>query len=89
MGFASSPDALAAAWSRVKAYGIQPSTAFSIADPFVAYAVDAAVARWGMAFEAAMQEAGKDKKDPQAQERARATVLRRWLPSERRYATPN
>lgn len=79
---------LATAWARVKAYGTQPSAAFNIRDPFVAYAVDACVARWGLAFDAAIQQAGSDAKTAEAAARAQQRVLRAWLPSQRRYATP-
>jgi len=58
-------------------------------DEFVAYAFDSAVCRWGMAFEAALQDAGQGAKTPDAADKARQRVLRRWLPSERRYADPS
>jgi hypothetical protein len=76
---------LAGAWARVKAYGITPSVTFAITDPFVAYAVDACVARWGLAFDAALSEATSGAKDQDAAARAQGAVLRRWLPSQRRY----
>lgn len=76
---------LAGAWARVKAYGVMPSVAFKVSDPFVAYAVDACVARWGLAFDAALAEAAVGAKDQEAAMRAQGTVLRRWLPSQRRY----
>lgn len=79
---------LAAAWTRVKAYGVRPSEEFRIRDPFVAYAVDTCVSRWGQAFDAALSEAVQGAKTEQAAEQAQQRVLRRWLPSERRYADP-
>lgn len=59
-----------------------------MSDPFVAYAFDSAVTRWGMAFEYALSDAGTNAKTPQATEAARQRVIRRWVPSERRYADP-
>lgn len=76
---------LASAWARVKAYGVRPSQTFGIASPFVAYAVDSAVARWGTAFDAAIAEAGADAKDAEAAARKQGAVLRRWVPSTRKY----
>lgn len=50
-----------------------------------AYAVDAAVLRWGTAFQSALDASGQGAKTPeQAQARAEQ-VLRRWVPSTRRY----
>jgi hypothetical protein len=69
--------------------GCRPSGVYGIpAGSFEAYAFDSAVVRWGSAFEAALSDAGKDAKTEQAAESARARVLRRWLPSQRRYADP-
>jgi len=62
-------------------YGLVPGS-------FEAYAFDSAVVRWGTAFEAALSDAGTEAKTTQAAEAARQRVLRRWLPSERRYADP-
>jgi len=80
---------LAEAWARVKAYGEKPSETFHVSTPFAAYALDSAVARWGMAFDAAMAEAASDARSPEAAERKQMQVLRRWIPSQRRYADPN
>jgi hypothetical protein len=63
-------------------YGIEPGS-------FEGYAFDSAVVRWGTAFEAALSDAAQGAKSEQAAEGARAQVLRRWLPSQRRYADPN
>lgn len=62
-------------------FGIEPGS-------FEAYAFDSAVVRWGTAFEAALADASHGAKNDQAAEAARERVLRRWLPSERRYADP-
>jgi len=50
-----------------------------------AYALDAAVVRWGTAFNAALQEAGSEAKTPAEAERRAQTVVRRWIPSTRKY----
>lgn len=63
-------------------YGIEPGS-------FEAYAFDSAVVRWGSAFEAALSDAVHGAKNEGAAEMARQRVLRRWLPSQRRYADPN
>lgn len=63
-------------------FGMEPGT-------FEAYALDSAVVRWGTAFEAALSDATRGAKTDQGAEAARQRVLRRWLPSERRYADPN
>ncbi len=57
-------------------------------DEFVSYAFDSAVTRWGMAFEAALADAGNGAKSTEKAEAARQRVIRRWLPSERKYADP-
>lgn len=63
-------------------FGLEPGS-------FEAYAFDSAVVRWGNAFEAALQDAVHGAKNEQAAEAARQRVLRRWLPSQRRYADPS
>jgi hypothetical protein len=50
-----------------------------------AYAVDAAVVRWGTAFKAAIEAAGAEAKNKGEAERKTQTVIRRWLPSARQY----
>jgi hypothetical protein len=63
----------------------RPSEVYSLeAGSLEAYAFDSAVVRWGSAFQSALAEAGS-KKDPEAAQR---TVIRRWLPSQRKYADP-
>lgn len=49
------------------------------------YAVDAAVVRWGTAFQAAIEHAGSDSKTQAEAERKVQTMVRRWLPSQRQY----
>jgi len=50
-----------------------------------AYAIDAAVVRWGTAFKNAVESAGADAKNRQEAERKVQTVIRKWLPSTRQY----
>jgi hypothetical protein len=50
-----------------------------------AYAIDAAVVRWGTAFQNAVETAGADAKNRQEAERKVQTVIRKWLPSTRQY----
>ena len=49
------------------------------------YAVDAAVVRWGTAFQAAIEHAGSDSKTQAEAERKVQTMVRRWVPSQRVY----
>ena len=68
----------------------RPSEVYGLeSGSFEAYAFDSAVVRWGTALEAALSDAANGAKDSQAAEAARQRVLRRWLPSERRYADPS
>lgn len=50
-----------------------------------AYAIDAAVVRWGSAFQAAVDSAGNGAKTQAEAESKTAGVVRRWVPSTRRY----
>lgn len=50
-----------------------------------AYALDAAVVRWGTAFQAAIEAATADAKNRGEAERKADQVVRRWVPSTRRY----
>lgn len=50
-----------------------------------AYAIDAAVVRWGTAFQAAIERAGSDSKTTAEAERKVSNMIRRWIPSQRRY----
>lgn len=50
-----------------------------------AYAIDAAVVRWGSAFQAAVDSAGAGAKNQAEAESKTAGVVRRWIPSTRRY----
>jgi hypothetical protein len=78
------------AWSMSRAMHCRPSAVYGLAPGSLeAYAFDSAVVRWGTAFEAALQDAVQGAKTDQAAAAARQRVLRRWLPSERRYADPS
>jgi hypothetical protein len=81
------PESLFHTWQMSQAWKCRPSAVYGIeAGSFEAYAFDSAVTRWGMAFEAALSNAGGgNAKDPEAAQR---TVIRRWLPSQRQYANP-
>lgn len=50
-----------------------------------AYALDAAVVRWGTAFQAALEAATANAKNQGEAERKADQVVRRWIPSTRRY----
>lgn len=76
------------AWQMSRAMRCRPSEVYRMSDEFVAYAFDSAVTRWGTAFEGAMAEAANKAKDADAAERAQQRIIRRWLPSERKYADP-
>jgi hypothetical protein len=71
-----------------RALHCRPSEVYRMSDDFVAYAFDSAVTRWGMAFEAALSDAANGAKTPEAAEKARQRTIRRWIPSERKYADP-
>lgn len=50
-----------------------------------AYAIDAAIVRWGTAFTAAIESAGREAKTQAEADRKTQTVIRKWLPSTRQY----
>lgn len=49
------------------------------------YAIDGAVVRWGTAFQGAIEDATADSKSRQQAEQKADSVLRKWVPSTRRY----
>lgn len=49
------------------------------------YALDAAVIRWGTAFQNALESATSGAKNQAEAERKADQVMRRWVPSTRRY----
>lgn len=83
------PASLFNAWNMSRAMRCRPSEVYKMTDDFVSYAFDSAVTRWGMAFEAALAEASNSAKDADRAATARQRVIRRWLPSERKYADPS
>jgi hypothetical protein len=76
------------AWSMMKATGRSTSQTLGL-EGLLAYAVDQAVVHWGTSFEAAMQAATQGAKKPADAEKAAAREVRKWLPSQRRYADPS
>lgn len=76
------------AWTTMKATGTPTSQALGLTG-ILGYAVDRAVVHWGTAFESAVQAAGRGAKTEQAADKAVAREVRRWLPSQRQYASPN
>lgn len=54
-------------------------------DGLEAYCLDMAVVRWGTAFQAALDGATNGAKNTAEAERKADTVIRRWIPSTRRY----
>jgi hypothetical protein len=82
------PASLFNAWNMSRAMRCRPSEVYKMTDEFVAYAFDSAVTRWGMAFDSALAEAANSAKNPDKAQVAQERVIRRWLPSERKYADP-
>lgn len=76
------------AYTTMQATHTRPSELFGITG-LVAYCVDRAVVHFGTSFEAAVHDATSGAKTPQAAEKARDRVIRRWLPSARQYADPS
>lgn len=60
----------------------RPSTLYGVSDPVAAYCFDSAVVRWGLGFEAAVQDATSKANSQQASEQAQRRVVRRWLKQE-------
>lgn len=54
-------------------------------DGLEAYALDAAVVRWGTAFQAAIESATANAKNRGEAEQKVDQVTRRWVPSTKRY----
>lgn len=50
-----------------------------------AYAIDAAVVRWGTAFQSAIESAAQGAKNQAEADRKVQNTIRRWVPSTRRY----
>lgn len=72
-----------------KSLKVPPSEVYGIeAGSLEAYAMNAAVVRWGTAYDAAVAYATQDAKDNNAARAAADRVTRRWIPETRRYADP-
>ncbi len=54
-------------------------------DGIEGYALNAAVVRWGTAFQAAIESAAQGAKSQSEADSKIQTVVRRWVPSMRRY----
>lgn len=78
------PDNLLRAWTMSRALN-RPYSQIMELDGIEAYAVDAAIVRWGTAFQAALEAATADAKSRNEAESKSHSVLRRWVPSTRRY----
>lgn len=77
------------AWTMSKALSCRPSEVYGFKSPLLAYWFDSAVTTWGMAFQNALDAAGSDAKDAQTAARARARIIRRWIPSQAQYRNPD
>lgn len=78
------PDNLLRAWEHMKATRRPYSETVGLTG-LEAYALDAAVVRWGNAFEAALRTATAEAKNRNEAENRAGRVLRRWVPSTRQY----
>lgn len=78
------PDNLLRAWTMSQTMG-RPYSQIVGLDGIEAYALDAAVVRWGTAFDNAVRSAANGAKNQQEAERKAETAIRRWIPSSRRY----
>jgi hypothetical protein len=67
-----------------KSLGKAPSELYGLTG-IEAYALNSAVVLWGTAFDAAVTRATSSAKTSEAAEAAAQKVLRRWIPSQRRY----
>lgn len=88
MPFVSDPDQLYNAWAMSKSMGCRPSEVFAL-EGLEAYAFDSAVIRWGRSFDSAVDEAVNDSKGGADAEKAAQRVIRRWIPSSKKYANPS
>jgi len=79
------PDSLLRAWTMSRTLR-RPYSQIVGLTGIEAYALDAAVVRWGTAFQAAIEEAGHDAKNKNQAAQKVDQVVRRWVPSSRRYA---
>jgi hypothetical protein len=63
----------------------RPAETIGIKDEFVAYAFNAAVVRWGTAFDAAIADSVTGAKTQSEAEKRQQSAIRRWIPSTRKY----
>jgi hypothetical protein len=78
------PENLSKAWTMSKALRIPYSQIVGMSG-IEAYAIDAAVVRWGTAFDAAVSAATDGSKSRAQADNKVQTVIRRWIPSSRKY----
>lgn len=78
------PDNLLRAWTLTKSLQ-RPYAEVVGLSGLEAYAINAAVVRWGTAFDAAIAEATAGAKNRGEAERKADSVVRRWIPSTRQY----
>lgn len=62
-----------------------PAEVIGIRDEFIAYAFNSAVILWGSSFDAAVEEAVREAKSQQQADAKQRQVVRRWIPSQRKY----
>jgi hypothetical protein len=72
------------AWTMSKATGKTYAEIIGL-EGLEAYALNAAVVRWGTAFQTAIDQATGGAKNSGEAERKADQVIRRWIPSTRRY----
>jgi hypothetical protein len=72
------------AWGMTKALS-RPYSEILGLQGLPAYSLDAAVVRWGTSFDAAIQAATSGAKNNGEAERKAQQVIRRWVPSTRKY----
>lgn len=79
------PDNLLQAWQLCQSFGKPYSEIVGIEGALESYCLDMAVNRWGTAFQAAVNKAVEGAKNQAQAEQKADAVLRRWVPSTRRY----
>ena len=78
------PDNLLKAWTLSKSLN-RPYSQIVGLTGIEAYAVDAAIVRWGTSFDAAIAASSDGAKNRAQAESKAQTVIRRWIPSARQY----
>lgn len=72
------------AWSASRTFN-RPYSEIAGLQGLEAYALDMAVLRWGTAFQSAIDQAANGAKNQNEANSKVQTVIRRWVPSTRRY----